>query len=187
MRETLADAVARVEHTPHESADDRCLRTMQHLCFAFFMANLQERALAMCEHSHVEVLTPFADERLLQYVYNVPWEMKFMGGREKGLLREAVGTLLPESLRYRKKSHYPKTCDPEYARIVCGMLQNLLADRKSPLLHLADARALERLAASDLSPTQTPWFGQLMAGPQMLAYLWQVNVWMRDRHAEIAL
>ena len=67
------------------------------------------------------------------------------------------------------------------------MLQNLLADRKSPLLHLADARALERLAASDLSPTQTPWFGQLMAGPQMLAYLWQVNVWMRDRHAEIAL
>ena len=181
VRETLADAVARVEHTPHESADDRCLRTMQHLCFAFFMANLQERALAMCEHSHVEVLTPFADERLLQYVYNVPWEMKFMGGREKGLLREAVGTLLPESLRYRKKSPYPKTCDPEYARIVCGMLQNLLADRKSPLLHLADARALERLAASDLSPTQTPWFGQLMAGPQMLAYLWQVNVWMRDR------
>lgn len=187
VRETLADTVARVEHTPHESADDRCLRTMQHLCFAFFMANLQERALAMCEHSHVEVLTPFADERLLQYVYNVPWEMKFMGGREKGLLREAVGTLLPESLRYRKKSPYPKTCDPEYARIVCGMLQNLLADRKSPLLHLADARALERLAASDLSPTQTPWFGQLMAGPQMLAYLWQVNVWMRDRHAEIAL
>ena len=24
-----------------------------------------------------------------------------------------------------------------------------------------------------------PWFGQLMAGPQMIAYLLQVNEWMR--------
>ena len=133
------------------------------------------------------MLTPFADERLVQYVYNVPWEMKFMGGREKGLLREAAGTLLPESLRYRKKSPYPKTCDPAYARIVCGMVQGMLAEKKSPLLQLVDARALEKLAASGLSPTQTPWFGQLMAGPQMLAYLWQVNAWLAGRHAEVAL
>ena len=187
VRETLSEAVARVEHLPHESADGRCLRTMQHMCFEFFMANLQERALAMCEHSHLGVLTPFADERLVQYVYNVPWEMKFMGGREKGLLREAAGALLPESLRYRRKSPYPKTCDPAYARIVCGMVQGMLAEKKSPILQLVDARALEKLAASDLSPAQTPWFGQLMAGPQMLAYLWQVNAWLAARHAEVAL
>ena len=187
VRGALSDAISRVEHLPHESAEGRCLRTMQHMCFAFFMANLQERALAMCEHSHLGVLTPFADERLVQYVYNVPWEMKFMGGREKGLLREAAGALLPESLRYRRKSPYPKTCDPAYARIVCGMVQGMLAEKKSPILQLVDARALEKLAASDLSPAQTPWFGQLMAGPQMLAYLWQVNAWLAARHAEVAL
>lgn len=187
VRGALSEAVSRVEHLPHESAEGRCLRTMQHMCFEFFMANLQERALAMCEHSHLGVLTPFADERLVQYVYNVPWEMKFMGGREKGLLREAAGALLPESLRYRRKSPYPKTCDPAYARIVCGMVQGMLAEKKSPILQLVDARALEKLAASDLSPAQTPWFGQLMAGPQMLAYLWQVNAWLAARHAEVAL
>ena len=187
VRGALSEAISRVEHLPHESAEGRCLRTMQHMCFAFFMANLQERALAMCEHSHLGVLTPFADERLVQYIYNVPWEMKFMGGREKGLLREAAGALLPESLRYRRKSPYPKTCDPAYARIVCGMVQGMLAEKKSPILQLVDARALEKLAASDLSPAQTPWFGQLMAGPQMLAYLWQVNAWLAARHAEVAL
>ena len=187
VRGALSEAVSRVEHLPHESAEGRCLRTMQHMCFEFFMANLQERALSMCEHSHMGVLTPFADERLVQYVYNVPWEMKFMGGREKGLLREAAGALLPESLRYRRKSPYPKTCDPAYARIVCGMVQGMLAEKKSPILQLVDARALEKLAASDLSPAQTPWFGQLMAGPQMLAYLWQVNAWLAGRHAEVAL
>ena len=55
-----------------------------------------------------------------------------MGGREKGLLREAAGALLPESLRYRRKSPYPKTCDPAYARIVCGMVQGMLAEKKAP-------------------------------------------------------
>lgn len=187
VREALAGAVGRVEHLAGESAQDRCLRTMQHMCFEFFMTNLQERAVAMCEHCHLEVLTPFSDERLVQYVYNVPWEMKFLGGREKGLLREAVGPLLPESLRYRKKSPYPKTCNPEYARIVSGMTQRMLAEKTNPLVQLLDVRALEKLAASELSPTDTPWFGQLMAGPQMLAYLWQVNAWMRGRHAEITL
>lgn len=187
VRRTLADAVARVDHLPDESAQDRCLRTMQHMCFEFFMTNLQERAAAMCESAHLEVLTPFSDERLAQYVYNTPWEIKFLGGREKGLLREAVGALLPESLRYRRKSPYPKTCSPEYARIVSQMAREMLADRASPLPALLDAQKIAELAASELPAGATPWFGQLMAGPQLLAYLWQVNEWMRARRAEISL
>lgn len=187
VRATLADAVARVEHLPRESAQDRCLRTMQHMCFEFFMANLQERAAAMCARSHVEVLTPFSDERLVQYVYNVPWEMKFLNGREKGLLREAAADLLPPPLLYRRKSPYPKTCAPEYARLVREMTARMLADRASPLLEVVDARSVEDVMRGSLSPAETPWFGQLMAGPQMLAYLWQVNAWLRARGAEIIL
>ena len=59
--------------------------------------------------------------------------------------------------------------------------------KEKPAFAAVDARAVEKLAASDLSPTQAPWFGQLMAGPQMLAYLWQVNAWLRARRAEVAL
>ena len=125
---------------------------------------------------------PSADERLLQYVYNVPWEMKFMGGREKGLLREAVGTLLPESLRYRKKSPYPQDLR---SRIRPHRLRHAAkpagGQEKPAFASGGRAGAGNAWRPPDLSPTQTPWFGQLMAGPQMLAYLWQVNVWMRDR------
>ncbi|MBR3749469.1 MAG: glutamine ABC transporter ATP-binding protein GlnQ, partial [Firmicutes bacterium] len=60
-------------------------------------------------------------ERLVQYVYNVPWNMKFMGGQEKGLFREAVADLLPEKLLRRTKSPYPKTCSPEFSGIVRAM------------------------------------------------------------------
>ena len=58
----------------------------------------------------------------------------------------------------------------------------MLADRDAPILEWIDeARVRENRRSRRWIPTKTPWFGQLMAGPQMLAYLWQVNAWMRDR------
>ena len=48
-----------------------------------------------------------------------------------------------------------------------------------------DRKMLLGLIESGLSPAETPWFGQLMAGPQMLAYLIQINLWMQ--HYKIAI
>ena len=164
---------------------ERRLKTMQKLCFEYFMSNLQERAVRMCEGAGVRVLTPLCDERLAQYVYNVPWEMKFMGGQEKGLFRAAVKDLLPEKLLKRTKSPYPKTCSPEFGRIMRQMALRMAQDGDMPLFQIVDRRKLIALAESDLNPADTPWFGQLMAGPQLLGYLWQVNRWMRERNVQL--
>ena len=34
---------------------------------------------------------------------------------------------------------------------------------------------------------KTPWFGQLMTGPQMIAYLIQVDTWLRDYNVNILI
>jgi len=167
--------------------DERRLRTLQRLCFEFFMPNLQERAQRMCDGAGLEVLTPLCDDRLVQYVYNVPWEMKFMGGQEKGLFREAVADLLPDKLLRRTKSPYPKTCSPEFSGIARGMALRLVEDADAPIFGLIDRKKLKALAQSELNPADTPWFGQLMAGPQLLGYLWQVNSWLRERRVRIEL
>ena len=39
----------------------------------------------------------------------------------------------------------------------------------------------------ELSPSAAPWFGQLMTGPQMLAYLIQVNQWMLRYRVDVEL
>lgn len=168
-------------------AGERRLRIMQRLCFQFFMTNLQERAVRMCEGAGVRVLTPLCDDRLAQYVYNVPWEMKFMGGQEKGLFRAAVADLLPEKLLRRKKSPYPKTCSPQYAQIIRGMMLRLLSDGDAPIWDIVAPEGVRRIAESDLNPVDTPWFGQLMAGAQLLGYLWQVNRWLSERHIALQL
>ena len=187
VRETLSRAI---EQTGIEGApDDREVRLqrMQLLCFRFFMANLQERAVCMCGHHGLKVLTPLCDDRLVQYVFSVPWDMKFMGGQEKGLFRAAVRDLMPPALNARKKSPYPKTCSPIYTEIIRGMTTALLTNRDAPILEWIDRERVQAIAESALDPAATPWFGQLMAGPQMLAYLWQVNTWMRERNITVTL
>ena len=161
--------------------------TMQQLCFEYFMTNLQERAVRMCEGAGIRVLTPLCDERLVQYVYNVPWEMKFMGGQEKGLFRAAVADLLPEKLLRRKKSPYPKTCSPAYGQIIRQQALRLADDPEAPVFEWVDRSRVRDIAQSDLNPVDTPWFGQLMAGAQLLGWLWQVNRWMRERNIKVML
>ena len=189
LKEYVGDAFdtwkAAADPGPGFAGADRRLKTMQMLCFQFFMANLQERAVRMCEGAGVRVLTPLCDDRLVQYVYNVPPQMKFMGGQEKGLFRAAVRDLLPEELLRRKKSPYPKTCSPVYAQIVRRMALALASDKDAPIFELVDRERVREIAASDLNPADTPWFGQLMAGPQLLGYLLQVNRWMRERHVTV--
>ena len=170
-----------------EGEDEKRMFRLQRLCFDYFMKNLQERAVKMCEIQGLQVITPLCDDRLVQYVYNVPWRMKRMGGMEKGLFREAMRDLLPDRLRLRKKSPYPKTCSAAYTSIIRGRMRELCADSRAPLWTLVDAGSIERIASAQLSPADTPWFGQLMAGPQMLAYLLQVNTWMRERSITVEL
>ena len=182
VSDTFETRRAMADPGPDYPSKERRLKTMQKLCFEYFMANLQERAARMCGGAGVRVLTPLCDDRLAQYVYNVPWDMKFMGGQEKGLFRAAVRDLLPDALLNRKKSPYPKTCSPGYTQIVRQMALRLAMDSEAPILAIVDRGALTRIAQSDLNPVDTPWYGQLMAGAQLLGYLWQVNRWMRERN-----
>lgn len=185
VRDVFETRRAQADPGAQYAPKERRLRTMQRLCFEYFMPNLQERASRMGEGAGLRVLTPLCDDRLVRYVYNVPWDMKFMGGQEKGLLRAAVADLLPEKLLRRTKSPYPKTCSPQYGRLIREMALAMADDANAPLLTIVDRSRVRALADSMLDPAQAPWFGQLMAGPQLLGYLWQVNRWMLDRNIRI--
>ena len=156
------------------------MKEMVNLNFRWFMQTLLERKDRMSMYHALEVRVPFCDYRIAEYLYSVPWEMKDYQGREKGLLRYAVRGLLPESVLYRKKSPYPKTFDPRYEQIVAGKLQQLLQS-ESPLWHLVEKKKAEELLKYE-SPW--PWYGQLMRRPQTIAYLLQLDFWLRHYQVE---
>lgn len=72
------------------------------------MQTLLERKDRMSMGASLEVRVPFADHRLVEYAWNIPWEMKDLDGIEKGLLRKSMAHLLPDEVLYRKKIHILK-------------------------------------------------------------------------------
>ncbi|MDR4286069.1 asparagine synthase (glutamine-hydrolyzing), partial [Bacillus thuringiensis] len=135
-------------------------RQLFYLNMVWFMTTLLDRKDRMSMGASLEVRVPFADHRLVEYAWNIPWEMKMYKNREKGLLRKALEGVLPHDILYRKKSPYPKTHNPHYTKAVTVWLQNLLTDKGSILHELFDKEQLSGLIQSGGSAFQTPWFGQ---------------------------
>ena len=136
-------------------------------------------------YSGLEARVPFADTRIVQYVWNVPWQMKAKDGVVKNLLRESGRGLLPEEVLFRRKSPYPKTYDPGYENLLKKMVREIILSGDSPILQFIDKKKAEQFLNKP-SDYGKPWYGQLMAGPQMLAYLLQVDEWMKRYQIRVA-
>ena len=175
FKETIHE-VPRLEGENHLEAKRR---ELFYLNMIWFMTTLLDRKDRMSMGASLEVRVPFADHRLVEYVWNIPWEMKMYGNREKGILRRALEGILPDEVLYRKKSPYPKTHHPHYTKLVKKWLQEILTDKTSILYEFFDMSKLQKIVETEGNMFRVPWFGQLMTGPQLLAYLGQVHVWFK--------
>ena len=170
-----------IQETPvlsGESAEEKRRRELSYLNIKWFMATLLERMDRTSMYHGLEARVPFADHRIVEYVFNVPWSMKFMGNTEKGLLRNAARGLLPDSILFRKKSPYPKTYHPLYEQLLKDEFSRILNSTSEPVLEFLDKERCYNFLNTPMSYGK-PWFGQLMAGPQLLAYYIQMNQWLK--------
>ena len=167
-----------------DSQEEKRRREIAYLNIKWFMQTLLDRMDRTSMHSGLEARVPLADHRILEYVWNVPWSMKCHDGIVKGLLRAAGEKHLPYDVLYRKKSPYPKTYDPKYEQLLRNELMEVMHDQKAPLKTLIDIKKVEKYISTP-SDYGKPFYGQLMAGPQLLAYLLQVNYWLEKYHIRI--
>lgn len=159
-------------------------RQIQYLNIKWFMQTLLDRMDRTSMYFGLEARVPFADKRLVSYLYNVPWEMKAKNGIIKGLLRDAGKDFLPDIIYQRKKSPYPKTYDPVYEALVKRKMMEIIADTDSPIHRLIDVKKVMQFCENPAN-YKRPFYGQLMAGPQFLAYFIQLEYWLRKYKIEI--
>lgn len=176
-----------VPHLDNESPYEYRMRELFYLNIKWFMITLLNRKDRMSMANSIEVRVPFADYRLVEYAFNIPSDIKFCDNKEKGILRRALKGILPDEILQRKKSPYPKTHNTDYTRLVQKDMMDVLNDKNSPILPLLDEYEIRRLVESGGKSYQKPWFGQLMTGPQLIAYLIQVNFWLKEYKIQIQL
>lgn len=168
--------LAQCDILPGTSPLERRQKEMVNLNMRWFMQTLLDRKDRMSMHSGLEVRVPFCDYRIAEYLYGVPWEYKDYQGREKGILRYAMEDYLPREVLYRKKSPYPKTWDPTYKNLMAVRLKALLHEKNSPVFAIVNPKTVEKLMGEDYA---WPWYGQLMKVPQTMAYILQIDCWLR--------
>ena len=175
--ERYLQTVSQAEGLYDDDPKEKRVRQMFLLNVNWFLQTLAARNDSMSALAGLTIRTPFLDHRLVEYLYNVPWEYKNHNEREKGLLRFALQGLLPDTVLWRKKSPYPKTHNPAYLTRVSDMLKAILSDGSSPIFELVTKGALTKLLDSS---QVMPWYGQLMTHPQTIAYFLQFDAWLKD-------
>ena len=185
VQNSYHNSICEINVLPEENETETNRRRIGYLNIRYFMQTLLNRMDRTSMHTGLEARVPFADRTLVDYVFNIPWEMKAKGGVVKNILRQASKGLLPDEILFRRKSPYPKTYNPYYENLLAKRLRETL-DSESPLKPLLNLAALQSFLDRPKNDG-TPWDGQLMAGPQMIAYLLQIDYFLRKYHVSISL
>ena len=178
-------SLSKVEFLDTDSKEMMLHRKLIYLTSNWFMQTLLDRTDRMAMQNGLEVRVPFCDYRIVEYAWNIPWEMKAYKGREKGLLRKALEGYLPEKIVYRKKSPYPKTHNPNYLQKVKAGLTEIINSKDNRISSLLNEKYIREIIETEGKTFSRPWFGQLMTGPQLMAYLIQVEKWLQIYKPEI--
>ncbi|MBB5872695.1 asparagine synthase (glutamine-hydrolyzing) [Allocatelliglobosispora scoriae] len=179
LRDRYLAALDDVPHLAGETGDDRRRREVTHLTITHYLRFLLARKDRASMAAGVEARVPFGDHRLVEYAWNIPNEILTAGGMEKGVLRMAIGDLLPREVAWRPKSGYPVAQTRRYQKVLWGRLRDVLAEPDAPLLTLVDHDRVHALldgSAGDLST----WDSFLH-----VSYLLDVNDWLTEYNVRI--
>lgn len=172
--EKYSQALREVPRLAGESAAAARMREISYLNLTRFVRTLLDRKDRMSMAVGLEARVPFCDHRLVEYVFNAPWDFKHFDGREKSLLRAAARDLLPESVTERVKTPYPATVNPAYEARLQHMLHRMLGDPESPVLPIVNLEKAKRFANRSIGAVSRPYD---RGSIEMVLWLDQ---WMRE-------
>ena len=150
----------------------------------YFMTTLLDRKDRMTMGATIEARVPFADTKLIEYLWNLPFNYKYKDGCEKYILKEAFKDIIPKEILNRKKNPYPKTHHPYFLNEVKRLLKERL--NNGNLERIFNISEINKLLESN-DDYNIPWFGQLMTKPQLIAYLYQFDLWIEKYNIQIKL
>lgn len=176
VRDRLAAALDEVPRHGADTPEDARARALSYLALTRWLPAVLERKDRMSMATGLEARVPFADHRLVEYLWNVPWQQKTTGGEPKGLLRTAIGGVLPEVVLRRPKSGYPATSASAYGDALRARVGELVAE-DSPVFDLVD-RDLVRRHLRDRTRIPGPRAAPHPTGG--LDFLLTLDRWLRD-------
>ncbi|MEZ0537190.1 asparagine synthase (glutamine-hydrolyzing) [Caldicellulosiruptoraceae bacterium PP1] len=185
VEEKYKESITKAPIIHSESDEQKLHRRLFYLNIKWFMVTLLNRKDRMSMANSLEVRVPFADYRIVELLFNIPWKIKYYNNIEKGLLRKAFEGLLPNEIIYRRKSPYPKTYNPQYFRLIKNILIDIYNNPHPYFFNIINKDYLKSLLDNQNDTLNIPFFGQLMTLPQLFGYLIQINYWLTKYNIQL--
>lgn len=67
------------------------------------------------------------------------------------------------------------------------MITEILDKKSSPIHEIIDEKVVREIILTKGESYKAPWYGQLMTGPQLLAFLIQVNIWLEEYNVNLLI
>lgn len=176
------EALAEVPRLEGEDARAARMREILYLNQTRFLSMLLNRKDRMSMAVGFEVRVPFCDYRLVEYVWNIPWEMKTTGNIEKGILRRAFAGVLPDDARMRRKSAYPASQNPTYLQAIRDWTLQVVNDPQAPIRPLLNLPVVQTMATGNIPgmENQPSDFAVML-----LERIIHINTWLKEYHIRI--
>lgn len=168
------DELSNISYLDNDDNDMKVKRKMMQLSIDYFMPTLINRMSAMSKNTNFTTYLPFANTELVDIAYNIPMDIYCFNNQVKGILKETFKEVLPPEIIERKKSPFPKTYSKDYESIVNKMLMDEIK-HNDKLLYFFNENKLKELIDTDIS---LPFYGQLMCGVQLKAFIYQFARWL---------
>ncbi len=140
-----------------EGDRDKKDKRLFYINMTHFMQGLLERKDRMTMYSTLEARVPFADTKLVEYLWNLPFEHKYNENTEKYLLRKAFEGVIPDEVLNRKKNPYPKTHNPKFLELVSKLLKERLENKESKMYKIFNIEEINKLLDSKEDDI-LPWY-----------------------------
>lgn len=151
LKDSYQTALNNVPVLKSDSAENLRMRKMTHIHLTRYVQSLLDRKDRMSMAVGLELRVPFCDHRLVEYAFNIPWEMKKFDRREKSILRAAAKDLLPPSIVQRIKNPYPATQDPAYEIELRKKTKFVIEDKTSNLSQLLNVNKIKDFLSNEIS------------------------------------
>lgn len=125
---------------------------------------------------NLEARTPLCDYRIIEYLWNIPGELKNLNGVDRGLLREAMKDILPAEILARAKNPYPRMRDISYESKIKNLLKDIVYDTGSPIRYLLEIKTLEAMMR------QQDQGKRYTSRSQLYSWLIQLNFFLKNNN-----
>ncbi|EGC36742.1 hypothetical protein DICPUDRAFT_150759 [Dictyostelium purpureum] len=156
-------------------------KQLNYLLISNFLPYLLNRCDSNSIGAHaIQVRNPFLDVGLIEYVFNIPYEVKSIDNYEKGLLRRVFSKYLPNDVCYRKKQSYPSIKESKYTTYINDyMLKILDSNSNSPILKFVDKDQILKMIKDEHSQIKFPVTRMLME------FMIQFHHWFKDYNIKL--